>query len=123
MIAESSYSNLTNLDDDDDDRQATIHFSLLTEEDMIESNENFNLLKNKNEQITTVSLPESSNDIINLIREDLYKFVFMPISKQFSNYVQCRVIRNKSGSLKTFHLEVEYGNDGKSVYIFKLRCR
>lgn len=121
MIAESLYSNSTDLDDDDhDDRQATIHFSLLTKEDMIESNEDFNLLKNKNKQITTASLPESSNDIIDLIREDLYKFVFMPISQQFSSYVRCRVIRNKSGSLQTFRLEVECENDGKSVYIFKL---
>jgi hypothetical protein len=116
LIAESSYSDLSDLDEDE--RRGAVHFSSLTEDDIIEPNEDFNKSKHKNEQMTTVNLPESSNDIIDLIRKDLYKFVFMPIPKQLSNYVRCRLIRNRSGLVQTFRLEVEYEDDGKSVYIY-----
>ncbi len=114
MIVESSYSDL-----DEDERRGAVHFSSLTKDDIIEPNEDFN--KSKNKQITTVNLPESSNDIIDLIRKDLYKFVFMPIPKQLNNYVRCRLIRNRSGLVQTFRLEVEYEDNGKSVYIY-LNC-
>jgi len=112
LIVECSYSDLSN---HDDNRQVKIHFSPLAKENTIEANEDLNITKNKNEQKSTASLLEPFDDIRDLIREDLYKFVFMPMSKQFTNYVQCRLIRNKSGLIRTFRLEVEYDGDGNSV--------
>ena len=72
---------------------------------------------NKNEQKLIVSPLESSTDILSLIREDLYKFVFMPIPKQFTSFIRCHLRRHKFDILQTFELEIEYGDDEKSVII------
>lgn len=76
--------------------------------------------ENKNEEKTTANLSEPTNDIRDLIREDLYKFVFMPISKQFNDYIRCRLIRTKTSLVQACRLEVEYDDSGKSVDIFNL---
>ncbi len=88
LILEVSYSNSLEIDDDDDDQTKT-----------------------KNEKV-----PSSSNMLLDLIRDDLYKFVFMPISKELSDYVRCRIIRQKFDLFETFHLEIEYEDDGRSVW-------
>ncbi len=91
LIIEVSYSNSLEITDDDDQP------------------------KNKNEKIINEKVPSSSNMILDLIREDLYKFVFMPISKELSDYVRCRIIRQKFDIFETFRLEIEYEDDGRSV--------
>ena len=44
----------------------------------------------------------------------------MPISKEISDYVRCRVKYETSGLSSTFHLEVECEGNGKTVLQFKL---
>jgi len=58
----------------------------------------------------------TTSEIINLIREDLYKFVFMPMNKQFTNLIRCSIKRHVFDIYQTFQLEIEYQNDGKSVH-------
>lgn len=41
----------------------------------------------------------------------------MPISKQFKNYVQCRLIRHKSVLSQIFDLEIELLDKRKSVSV------
>jgi hypothetical protein len=122
LIAVSSYSSPSDLDDNDDSRHlVTIHSYSLATEDIIEPDEDFNRSKNKSqlnksivEQESTINLPEEMRD---LMRENLYKFIFMPISKQFTDYIECRLIRNKSGLFHNFRLEVDYEDNGRSVCI------
>jgi hypothetical protein len=44
----------------------------------------------------------------------------MPISKEISDYVRCRVKYETSGLSRTFSLEVECDANGKTVLQFKL---
>ncbi|CAF4799930.1 unnamed protein product [Rotaria sp. Silwood1] len=127
--SQSSEYNSSDLDDDDDDKQSVnVYFSPLTTENTNKSNEDFTLSKNKNQvndktdektitnsRLNELDLSESSNDIINLINKDLSRFVFISVSKHISNYIQCRLIRNKSILSQTFYLEVEYSDNGESI--------
>jgi hypothetical protein len=63
------------------------------------------------------SLLESFNDIIHLMQDDPYKFIFTGISKDDNDYIRCRLVREKSGLFQNFHLEIELENGAKSVLI------
>jgi hypothetical protein len=93
----------------------------LPKEDIADSDEDSNSARNKKKSMNIVNLPTSSNDIIDLIKEDLYQFVFMPIAKQFKNYIRCRLIRNKYDMYHMFRLEIERENGEAPVMYSKLK--
>ena len=71
--------------------------------------------KHIEQPMTTVDSGRSINDIEDLIREDLYKFIFTPISKQWNSYLTCRLTRYKFDMFHTFHFEIERENGQGSV--------
>ncbi|CAF1121665.1 unnamed protein product [Adineta steineri] len=59
----------------------------------------------------------SCDNILHLLENDPYKFIFTPIPKQNKDYTRCRVIRDKSVSSEIYYLELEPENSEKPIPI------
>lgn len=87
----------------------------MTKDKRLDSAEDLTKSINKKEPIATVTALKSPNDIVDLIHADFYKSVFMPISKEFTSYIRCRITRKKRDMAHAFHLEIERDNAEGSV--------
>ncbi|CAF0846541.1 unnamed protein product [Rotaria sp. Silwood1] len=80
---------------------------------------------------TTTSTPKSPSasstdfDPIALIQQDLSKFIYMHIPKEYSSFVQCRLRRDTTGVQKgffpTFYLQAERPGDNKKFFLLAAR--
>ncbi|CAF3963300.1 unnamed protein product [Adineta steineri] len=66
---------------------------------------------------------KSFDNILHLLENDPYKFIFIPIPKQNKNYTRCRVIRGNSGLSEIYYLEFELENNEKANPILTAKKR
>ncbi|CAF4631508.1 unnamed protein product, partial [Rotaria sp. Silwood2] len=100
---------------------------------LLEPNQQLNRSESSNTTTTTTTTPTpkspsvSSTDFdpIALIQEDLTKFIYMHVPKEYSSFVQCRLRRDTDGVQKgffpTFYLQAERPGDKKKVFLLAAR--
>lgn len=106
----SNHSYYVNQGFDDNEESFTDLQSCDLHHNADSSDEDSTPAKHTEQPMTTVDSGRLINDIEDLIREDLYKFIFAPISKQWNSYLTCRLRRFKFDMFHTFHFEIEREN-------------
>ncbi|UJR24817.1 hypothetical protein I4U23_006192 [Adineta vaga] len=76
-------------------------------------------LENQSETISTDSLKssylKSYDDLLYLLHQDPYKFIFTAIPKEMTKYLQCRMIREKSLLSEIFYFQIEFENNEEPI--------
>ncbi|CAF0823532.1 unnamed protein product [Rotaria sordida] len=91
----------------------------------LESNKQFNRLESTTTTPQSPSASSTDFDPIALIQEDLNNFIYMPVPKEYSSFVQCRLRRDTTGVQKgffpTFYLQAERPGDNKKFFLLAAR--